>query len=71
MAASSCYQGKLRELAAIIKGTAKPLWFYELGEQYLLDIDNNKKQRGASLDPASRVKRKVKLEELGKMIKDL
>jgi hypothetical protein len=25
MAASSCYQGKLRELAAIIKGTAKPL----------------------------------------------
>jgi hypothetical protein len=29
-AASSCYQGKLKELAAIIKGTARPLSEYEL-----------------------------------------
>jgi hypothetical protein len=68
-AASSYYQGKLKELGAIIKGTAKPISDYELEKQRRQQINT----KGASLT-CSRyhpVEREVKLKELGKMIKGL
>lgn len=51
----------------MIKGTAKAISDYEIGKEYL----QQSRVKGASyVDPTARIERLVKLEMLGKMIKE-
>jgi hypothetical protein len=68
-ASSSAYADKLKELGAMIKGTAKPISDYARKKEYRL---SQPKTKGASyVNPTDRIERQVKLGELGKMIKGL
>jgi hypothetical protein len=54
----------------MIKGTAKAISDYELEKEYRLSLQQPRVKGASYVDPTARIERQVKLEMLGKMIKE-
>jgi hypothetical protein len=54
----------------MIKGTAKAISDYEIEEEYRLSLQQSRVKGASYVDPTARIERLVKLEMLGKMIKE-
>jgi hypothetical protein len=55
----------------MIKGTAKAISDYEIEEEYRLSLQQSSVKGASYVDPTARIERLVKLEMLGKMIKEM